>query len=530
MIKTIIPQLCDINLASSKSILEKYSNYLQILGSFLNEVETALQYRDTFFYNNSIEKRIIFFNKLQKNFDKFSDDFCSYWFEIFKSNPEYIKNKVNLESLLFESDSVGKFSNSYYLLDDSVCPISDWSMNAAPPPSYIPYNATNKLSPWTKQIIERASFRTNNMYRSNITLVQPNDSSSLQSKCHGTNLVTDEGYFTRTVSEIKKLVVDKLIDSFKNEIKILLRYCNINDNEAINYQDYNVNFSNVDTYVFNLDIERVTQQVDLLSDKIHYLKSRIINDEVLSTEKISTINLKNRSTEQLDKLYKNNLITRLDDLDPRTFFSSISKEEKTNNKVEEKVKKDSNLDKESTEVTNQETSNQAKTEGEDAAQAPTSFTHYDSTIPYPSYQSPSWGQEISNCLGIGCALNIFNGAKDPLSNIGSDSEDFDLFAELSKLNPFNISFEPDSNTDMTSLLDSINGIDFSQISNLFSSSFPIPPFNLGSFFDNPGILGDSREDALKKATDSLLDTLEQQTQELLNGLVCGTAQSFGING
>lgn len=529
MIKTIIPQLCDINLASSKFILEKYSNYLNVLGSFLSQIETALEYRSSFFYNNSIQKRIDFFNSLQKQFDQFSDDFCSYWFEIFKSNPEYIKDKVNLNSLLFESDSVGKFSNSYYILDDSVCPISDWSMNDSPPPSYIPYNAFNKLSPWTKQILERASFRTNNMYRSNITLVQPKDSSSIQKTCHGTNLVTDEAYFTRTATEIKRKVVDKLLKSFKNEIKILLRYCNINDNEAINYQDPDVNFSKVDTYVFELNVEQVTNNVDILSDKIQLLKSRIINDTVLSTDKITTVSLKNRTTEQLDKLYKNNLITRLNELDPKTFFSVISKEERERTETVENVKTQSNIEKEPAKVTNSEISNNAEVEGDKAASAPVNFSHYESTIPYPSYQTPTWSQDIANCLGIGCALQAFKGREDPLDSASAENEDFDLFGELKKINPFDISFTPDNNSNMTDLLDTINNIDLSQFAQLFSSSLPIPPINLGSLFDIPGIAGDNREDALNAAQDSILNTLTEQTKELLNTLVCGTAQSFGIN-
>ena len=60
-VKTMVPQLCDINLASSKYILEKYTDYLEYLGKFVSQIETAALYRDTFFDNNSINNRIEFF-------------------------------------------------------------------------------------------------------------------------------------------------------------------------------------------------------------------------------------------------------------------------------------------------------------------------------------------------------------------------------------------------------------------------------------------------------------------------------------
>ena len=72
-VKTMVPQLCDINLASSKYILEKYTDYLEYLGKFVSQIETAALYRDTFFDNNSINNRIEFFNNLQDKFKTFSE-------------------------------------------------------------------------------------------------------------------------------------------------------------------------------------------------------------------------------------------------------------------------------------------------------------------------------------------------------------------------------------------------------------------------------------------------------------------------
>lgn len=524
MIKTIIPQICDINLASSKYILEKYSNYLNILSKFVEQIETSLNYRSTFFKNESVDARIEFFNKLQSYFDKFDSDFVAYWYEIFKSSPDFVKSEINLPSLLLESDSIGKFTNASYLFDDSVCPISDWSMNKAPPPTYVPYNSINKISPWTKQILQRFSFRTNNMYRSNIMLVQPTDSSSLSKKSHGTNLVTDEGYYTRTVSEIKKKTVDKLLTIFKNEIKVLLRYCNINDNEALNYRDYSQNISYVTQYTFKLQVEKVDKEVDILSNKIKYLKSRYFNDSILSTQAVETINLKQKTTEELDRLYKNNLFNRLEELNPRELFASISKTEISENNTTKNVTNDAGVQEEPKTTSNEKIAENVQTS---ETNLPKSFSHYDGTIAYPAYQAPEWCTSITECIGMGGALDAFNGYEDPLSNFQSaSSEDFDLFAELQKINPFNITFTETNGDTLQDLLNLINNIDLSSVSSLFGMNLPLPPFNLGSLFDNPGVAADDRTDALNNLQDSLLTTLENTTKDLLNNVVCGTTQSI----
>jgi len=516
-IKTMLPQLCDINLASSKFILEKYTNYLEYLGDFVDQIETALKYRDTFFDNDSVKNRIKFFDNLQSKFETFSDDFVAYWYEIYRSNPDFIKSEVNNNTLKLDSDSIGKFTNSTYIIDDSISPISDWSMNSSPPPSYIPYNTLQKISPWTKQMIERASFRTTNMYRSNIVMVQPQDTSPR--RAHGTNLVTDELYYTRTVSEIKRIAVEKITKKFEKEIKILLRYCNINDNEALNYQDTNQNKSYIGQYTFEIDVERVRYQVDVLSNRIKFLKSRISNEEVLSSEKIATVNIEQKSTSQLDRIYKNNLLTRLDQLVPRNIYKTVSVIEQT------KIKPGS----ETFEELNANVANTGSAQTTSKQNIPTTFQHYPDNVSLPTYQAPQWVNNFSQCLGVGSTLDIFEGAVDPLTNFANaSSTDFDLFGALSKINPFEIdltgfNIEPDEL--LQQLQQALNSFDVSSISLLFGSNFPVPSLTLGELFDSGGKAGDLKESALKQAQDSALDTIKDQTLNLLNSLVCGTAQN-----
>jgi len=513
----MLPQLCDINLASSKFILEKYTNYLEYLGDFVDQIETALKYRDTFFDNDSVKNRIKFFDNLQSKFETFSDDFVAYWYEIYRSNPDFIKSEVNNNTLKLDSDSIGKFTNSTYIIDDSISPISDWSMNSSPPPSYIPYNTLQKISPWTKQMIERASFRTTNMYRSNIVMVQPQDTSPR--RAHGTNLVTDELYYTRTVSEIKRIAVEKITKKFEKEIKILLRYCNINDNEALNYQDTNQNKSYIGQYTFEIDVERVRYQVDVLSNRIKFLKSRISNEEVLSSEKIATVNIEQKSTSQLDRIYKNNLLTRLDQLVPRNIYKTVSVIEQT------KIKPGS----ETFEELNANVANTGSAQTTPKQNIPTTFQHYPDNVSLPTYQAPQWVNNFSQCLGVGSTLDIFEGAVDPLTNFANaSSTDFDLFGALSKINPFEIdltgfNIEPDEL--LQQLQQALNSFDVSSISLLFGSNFPVPSLTLGELFDSGGKAGDLKESALKQAQDSALDTIKDQTLNLLNSLVCGTAQN-----
>jgi len=516
-IKTMVPQLCDINLASSKFILEKYTNYLEYLGDFVDQIETALKYRDTFFDNDSIKNRINFFDSLQDKFETFSDDFVAYWYEIYRSNPDFIKSEVNSSTLKLDSDSIGKFTNSTYIIDDSISPISDWSMNSSPPPSYIPYNTLQKISPWTKQMIERASFRTTNMYRSNIVMVQPQDASPV--RAHGTNLVTDELYFTRTVSEIKRIAVEKITKKFEKEIKVLLRYCNINDNEALNYQDLNQNKSYVGQYTFEIDVERVRYQVDVLSNRIKYLKSRISNEEVLSSEKIATVNIEQKSTSQLDRIYKNNLLTRLDQLVPRNIYKTVSVIEQTKTIPASETFGELNVAAENT----------GNTQTAPKQNIPSTFQHYPDNVSLPTYQAPKWVNDFAQCLGVGSTLKAFEGFADPLTNFANaSSTDFDLFGALNKINPFGIdlagfNIEPDAF--LQQLQQMLNSFDVSTIPALFGSSFPIPSFTLGELFDMGGKVGDLKEVALKQAQDIALNTIKDQTLNLLNSLVCGTAQN-----
>lgn len=521
-VKTMVPQLCDINLASSKYILEKYTNYLDYLGKFVSQIETATLYRNTFFDNNSINNRVEFFNNLQDKFKTFSEDFVAYWYEIYRSNPEFVKSKVINSTLQLDSDCIGKFTNSTYVIDDSVSPISDWSMNSAPPPSCIPYNTLQKISPWTKQLIQRASFRTTNMYRSNITMVQPVDTSPM--RAHGTNLVTDELYYTRTVSEIKRIAVQKITKKFEKEVKILLRYCNINDSEALNYQDTKQNKSFIGQYTFEMDIERTRYQVDVLSNRIKQLKSRLSNDDTLSSEQSVTVSINQKTTAQLDRIYKDNLLTRLDQLIPRNIYKTISVMEQTEVIPASDTFKELNA---GATLAAQLTPNQGST-------IPATFSHFSDNVSYTTYQSPAWATQLAQCLGVGATLEAFYGFADPLTVFANaSSADFDLFGSLSQIKPFGInltsfSIEPDAL--LQQLQEMLNAFDVGAISTLFSSNFAIPSFTLGELFDKAGKVGDLKEIALKEATDAALNVIKDTTLNILQGLACGTAQTVLAGG
>ena len=126
--------------------------------------------------------------------------------------------------------------------------------------------------------------------------------------------------------------------------------------------------------------------------------------------------------------------------------------------------------------------------------------------------------------------------------------EFNLFGELSKINPFGIDFggfipfgfdmnllDP-NNFDISNLseqvtqsfdnlLNQINGFDISSVAGLFGVNIPIPSFTLGQLFDT----GNLREMAMKQAQDQLLSNLQGLLKQTLTDLACGAAQG-GIAG
>ena len=518
IIKTIIPQICDINLASTTELLKKYSDYLDILSNFTDEVKVSLEYRDTFFKNDTINSRINFFNTLDTKLKDFDVDFIAYWYEIFNSSPEYIKSKVTTKNLRFESDSVGKYANSSYVLDDSVLPVLDWSMNESPPPNYIPYNALNKVSPWQKQILQRASFRVNNMYRANISLVQPVQKKSTEN--HGTNLVPDTEYYTRVRTRIKTNILNRIKQKFREEIKILTYFCNLDDNQAVNYTDTSTNLQLMYPIEFELDVEQFKCKVDVLSNKIKYLKSRILNDDVLSTEKIEIIAPKSKTTEEIDRLYRENIFNRLEKLDPKTFFQKISDDESKSDISGTEITNDLNADRVDTTLTDEQVTREISAPA-NINEISSTFATFPSNAVYPTYSVPGWAAPFAECAGVGSTLNAFNGKTDPLTITANlTSTTYDLFADLRQINPFDIDFSVfnvELDRTMSTILDAIQLIDWKALSRAFTN-FPVSPFALGTLFDVQSI-GRAVFDAASEALVSQVQTL---VTDFLNGLPCGS--------
>jgi len=251
--RTSVPEFCDLNLASSKDILKKYSNYLDIFKDFVQQIETSLEYRNTFFKNDTVGERIKFFNSLSSKLENFDTEFVVYWFEMANSSPDYVKDKLKINLFNTKSDSIGKFTNSRYVLDDSTENVMDIMMTAQRPPDYLPYNNYNKVSPWTFQMLQRASFRTNSMFRSNIAIVQNKNYRSVDA--HGVNLVTDTQHFSRTETEYAEYFFDRLKQKFAEEIKIIAYYCNVYDSKGYNPMDFENNLQKVVEFNnFQIDI------------------------------------------------------------------------------------------------------------------------------------------------------------------------------------------------------------------------------------------------------------------------------------
>lgn len=531
VVRTVSPQLCDINLASSIDLLKKYTNYYDSMSEFSDQIETAINFRSTFFYNDTVKRRIDFFNSLSEKFRNYDTDFVVYWYELANTMPEYIKSEITQSTLNIRSDSIGKFTNSKCVLDDSTSNIADFSMNAQPPPAYTPYNAENKISPWTKQILDRASFRVNNMYRSSISVVQPENYTSKTS--HGVNLVGDTFHFDRMNNEVKTAAFNRLKSSIKDDIKIISYFCNLNDMGGYNAQDYQNN--NLQKYIpsfdIEIDVERVTNKIDLLTNKIKFIKQRIYNDEVLSTEQIETIKPDEKTTEQLDRLRRANNVFEVYNIKfaPKTFFKkNLSEEQKGLTSISD-AKKEMNVGTTGTKTNDNIFSELAAS----IVSIPTT-KFYPTNAAYTTYKTPEWLNELTNCLGIGNVVDLFNGIEDPLTVFANlSSTAFDLFDSLSQINPFGINFSQvinfafrfvnnfDFDSMLSNFVSEIQNIDVSKIFSTFSSALPIPSFSLGDIFDffsDPSLIID-------EISDKIIERLENAVIDLFKNLICSTAQT-----
>jgi len=532
--KTITPDLCDLNLANSKNILEKYSNYLDLFSNFIDQIETALEYRTTYHTNDTVKERTDFFNSLSTKIENFDTEFVAYWYEKANTAPEYIKEKINVESLKIKSDSIGKFSNARYVLDDSTQNVQDFMGNSQQMPDYLPYNAYNKVSPWTYKMLTIASFRTNSMFRSSISTVQSRNYDS--KSAHGVNLVTDSYHFSRTENEYAESYFNQIKQKFKNEIKILAYFCNLYDNKAYNAQD--TTKSNLQKIVeyenIEIDIEQIKTKVDLLNNKIMFIKQKVLNDDVLSTEKIETIQQNAYTPEQIDQITRSgNLLTSLTNMSISSITKRLSKKENESLTTSAEFSKQTNIDKAKSEKTNDQVANDLEKD----APSYSSAKFYPSNASNPTYQPPEWAAGIYDCLGIGSIVGLFNGIDDPFNNLDNILDlDFDFYSVLEAVNPFNTQFLQQLGIDLTSiipfdlrflknfdldqqlntLMNTIQNFDVTSIFSAFSLNLPIPSFSLGTLFD----LTNNFDDIIKNLSDRVLDEITDAIIGFLEGVVC----------
>lgn len=541
--RTTVPQFCDLNLASSKDLLQKYSNYLDLFGEFVEQIETSLSYRNTYFKNDTVNDRIKFFNSLTNKIDKFDSEFVAYWFEMANTSPDYIKDEITQKSLNIKSDSIGKFTNARYVLDDSTENIMDFMMNSQRPPDYLPYNNYNKISPWTYQILQRASFRTNSMFRSNIANVQGRNFKSIDA--HGVNLVTDTFHFSRTENEYAEYFFDKLKQKFIDEIKIVSYFCNLYDTQAYNSQDtINSNFQKVVEFEnLELDIEQVKTKIDFLSNKVVFIKQKVLNDNILSTEKINVVNQPQLTTEEINRyVTSGNLLTRFTEISVRTLNVNAASQQNSSLTTSNEFLNEINISSAEASKSNSSVANDI----DGSAPTYTTAQFYPNNVSFPTYQVPEWARGIYECLGVGSIVNAFAGIEDPLSNIDNLlSQDFDLFSVLNTFNPFNTQFLGGLGIDLTSffnfdfrfinnfdldkeldnLLNTIQNIDITQFFSAFSLNLPIPSFSLGTLFD----FADNFDEIIKEVSDRLLEQIGQAITSFLTSVACGggSRNSFG---
>jgi hypothetical protein len=520
-LRTITPELVDINLSYSKEFLKKYSNYLDLVGGFIKELETAIKYRKTFVSSSVIEDKKAFFTDLINKLANFNDEFSIYWHEQFQSLHDAFKADDAKEFFNKTSDSIGLITNTRNLVDDATSPVFDlvFSNTGGLPPLYLGANAYQKLSPQAKNMLSKASIIGNAVYRNNISMAQVKQQKSTDA--HGVNLVCDFQHYVRARDKIQAEATQKVVEAVKKRIKLVQFYSTINDVDGFNYRNYSNNQQKMEFAKLKLNVEKAEYEVDVLANRLRQIKSRIINDKVLSIENFDAkTKKKTHTTEELDKIYgANNILTVLDSINNSLFSMSsplgIFESKNTNAKSVAELKSPLKVDEsEKKPKPDSAYSEKTKAGNSEAKKLPTTMQTAPPTISYPFYDSPDWANEILDCLGISKIVNTFIGMDDPF-----DSANY--LKALNSLNPFGdiaqIGTTLESLFDPTKLLDQIQNFDLSSIANMFGLNIPLPPLTINKLM-NPK---DMFDDALQELQDQLIAQLESALQTVLNTVCPG---------
>jgi len=284
--RTIWPEVLDTEFTTSLDTLKNYTDFLEIFGTYVTELSTALNYRATIQAPDQVLALSDYYSSLDNfYFDKFNNEFVYYWVKKYNNTIKTIKDetssKLETENRLQSyyddvSDSIGILVNSKVKLDDSVIPYFDTHLFQYSQPVTWPVSINNKLSDNAKEISEELSRRTTTLLRTNLVNVQYCKRGVMIDKldptvAHSVNLITDLNYFNENVNSMSSFV--KLLQKeFYRTFNYVSYFSNINDSVAYNPRSFKEDeiYSNLQEmyrYLIEVEVEGLKQQLDLLQKK-----------------------------------------------------------------------------------------------------------------------------------------------------------------------------------------------------------------------------------------------------------------------
>lgn len=306
VIKTILPKLADINFTTNIEILKKISNYLTVIEDIEKEVEISLNYYSALQKCDSTTALSEFYKDLENNKLKTLDnDFVDFWTKRYQLTVEPLKTiiatslNITLDSFFSDfSDSIGLLVNSNCLLDDNVIPFIDYTCNLYKAPNTIPVQLRNKISRSTAYISTQLSTNNtvlmrNNLKNINIVSVDVNPYTNPTTiPAHGTNLITDINTYQIIKNNLSSFY-ERLKNSYKKTFSYIEYLSNIRDLDGYNPRDLSVsngtNQQLINNLYFSFNVEKFSQNLDLLQNKIKNLLSYKTNKNTLSNNTTDNI-------------------------------------------------------------------------------------------------------------------------------------------------------------------------------------------------------------------------------------------------
>lgn len=311
-VKTSFPKLTDVNFSENIDLLKQFTNYVDVIGGFENELSISLNYYNSLVNGDVATTLTDFYNDLNANkLSILNNDFVDFWVKRFSCTVEPLKeiilNKVGTtkESFFTElSDSIGILLNSQNLLDDSTIPFFDYTGNIYGPPNTIPIQLKNKISPTTLSVSNNLSKSNSILMRNNlkkINFITPTTDPVLDASTpHGLNLITDLNSFVIINNNLSQPVFE-FINYYQKIYSYIAYINNIGNNSGYNPRDYTQNSGTnqqiITEIFFSLDVEQIKQNVDLLQRKFknildyRTIKNTISNNNTLQNPSYTTTQL-----------------------------------------------------------------------------------------------------------------------------------------------------------------------------------------------------------------------------------------------